>query len=159
MRVIEASFKTCLQTLEVKTSQAPQFIDITDRVSELVASSEVRNGLACVFSKHTTTAIVLQENEPLLMTDLASFVERLSPRGAHYRHNDFSVRTVNMHEDECPNGHSHCQHLILGASETVPIFEGELALGQWQRIFAVELDADKALQIDSRQVLVQIMGV
>ena len=64
-----------------------------------------------------------------------------------------------MHEDECPNGHSHCQHLILGASETVPIFEGELALGQWQRIFAVELDADKALQIDSRQVLVQIMGV
>ena len=159
MRVIEASFKTCLQTLEVKTSQAPQFIDITDRVSELVTSSEVRNGMVCVFSKHTTTAIVIQENEPLLMTDLASFVERLAPRGAHYRHNDFSVRTVHMHEDECPNGHSHCQHLILGGSETIPVVDGEMTLGKWQRIFAVELDSDKALQIDSRQVVVQIMGV
>ena len=159
MRVIEASFKTALQTLDVKTSQAPQFIDITERVSELVSSSEVRNGMVCVFSKHTTTAIVIQENEPLLMTDLASFVERLAPRGAHYRHNDFSVRTVHMHEDECPNGHSHCQHLILGGSETIPVVDGEMTLGKWQRIFAVELDSDKALQIDSRQVIVQVMGV
>ena len=159
MRVIEASFRTCLSTLDVRTSRAPQFIDITVRVSELIASSQVHNGMVCVFSKHTTLAIVIQENEPLLMTDLASFVERLAPRGAHYRHNDFGVRTVNMHEDECPNGHSHCQHMVLGASQTIPIVDGRMTLGQWQRIFAVELDADKALQIDSRQVDVQVMGI
>ncbi len=159
MRVIEASFRTCLSTLDLSTSHAPQFIDITDRVSELIADSQVLNGMVCVFSKHTTLATVIQENEPLLMTDLASFVERLAPRGAHYRHNDFGVRTVNMHEDECPNGHSHCQHLVLGASQTIPIVDGRMTLGQWQRIFAVELDADKALQLDSRQVDVQVMGI
>ncbi|MDD9994148.1 MAG: secondary thiamine-phosphate synthase enzyme YjbQ [Dehalococcoidia bacterium] len=159
MRVIEASFRTCLSTLEVRTSHAPQFIDITDRVSEAIAESRVQDGMVCVFSKHTTLATVIQENEPLLMTDLASFVERLAPRGAHYRHNDFGVRTVNMHEGECPNGHSHCQHLVLGTSQTIPIVDGRMTLGQWQRIFALELDADKALQIDTRQVDVQVMGI
>jgi secondary thiamine-phosphate synthase enzyme len=160
MRVSEATFKTCLFDLRVKTSTAPQFIDITDRVAQQVAESEIRNGIVCVFSKHTTAAIVIQENEPLLMTDLASFIERLAPRTAHYRHNDFSVRTVHMHEDECPNGHSHCQHLVLGSSETIPIVDGEMALGQWQRVFLVELDGEKALQLeDGRQVLVQVMGV
>lgn len=160
MRVSEATFKTCLFTLRVKTFAAPQFIDITDRVAQQVAESEIRNGIVCVFSKHTTAAIVIQENEPLLMTDLASFLERIAPRTAHYRHNDFSVRTVHMHEDECPNGHSHCQHLVLGSSETIPVVDGEMALGQWQRVFLVELDGEKALQLeDGRQVLVQVMGV
>lgn len=159
MRVIEASFRTCLSTLNVRTSHAPQFIDITDRVAELISDSRVRNGMVCVFSKHTTMATVIQENEPLLMTDLASFVERLAPRGAHYRHNDFGVRTVNMHQDEFPNGHSHCQHLVLGASQTIPIVDGRMTLGRWQRVFAGELDADKALQIDSRQIDVQVMGI
>ncbi len=160
MRVSEATFKTCLFTLRVKTSAAPQFIDITDRVAQQVAESEIRNGIVCVFSRHTTAAIVIQENEPLLMTDLGSFIERLAPRTAHYRHNDFSVRTVHMHEDECPNGHSHCQHLVLGSSETIPVVDGEMALGQWQRVFLVELDGEKAMQLeDGRQVLVQVMGV
>ena len=158
-RVSEASIKTCVFTLHVESTKAPEFIDITDRVTECVADSEVRNGFALVFSKHTTAAVVLQENEPLLKVDLASFLERLSPRSAHYRHNDFSVRTVHMHEDECPNGHSHCQHFVLGSSETVPVIDGGLALGKWQRIFVVELDGEKAAQVGSREILVQIMGV
>jgi thiamine phosphate synthase YjbQ (UPF0047 family) len=60
-----------------------------------------------------------------------------------------------MHEDECPNGQSHCQHLVLGTSETVPVIDGRLALGEFQRIFMVELDPDKS----DRKVLVQIMGM
>ena len=64
-----------------------------------------------------------------------------------------------MHEDECPNGHSHCQHLVLGTSETLPVVNGDMVLGQFQRVFAVELDAEKASQVDRRDVLVQIMGV
>ena len=59
-------------------------------------------------------------------------------------------------KDECPNGHSHCQHLVLGSSETIPVVEGTLTLGQWQRIFMVELDDAKMVP---REVLVQIMGV
>ena len=129
MKVLEASIKTCLFELEVRTGAAPEFIDLTDRVVDCVQRSEVRNGFAVVFSKHTTLAVTIQENEPLLLIDMAGMLERLAPRNAHYRHNDFAVRTVHMHEDECPNGHSHCQHLTLGTSETVPVVDGGLPLG------------------------------
>jgi len=159
MKVIEASVKTILFTLHVQSKTAPEFIDITDRVVESVRQSQVRNGIVVVYSKHTTAAITIQENEPLLLQDMADLLERLSPRHGSYRHNDFSVRTVHMHEDECPNGHSHCQHLTLGASETIPIVDGDLPLGEFQRIFVVELDGQKAQQVDHREVLVQILGI
>ena len=61
-----------------------------------------------------------------------------------------------MNEGECPNGHSHCQHLILGSSETVPVANGLLTLGQWQRIFVVELDESK---LTPREIVVQVMGI
>jgi secondary thiamine-phosphate synthase enzyme len=157
MKVIEASSKVCLFTLHVRSTTAPEFVDLTDRVVEFVQQSEIQNGFAVVFSKHTTAAITIQENEPLLMADMANLLERLVPRNAHYRHNDFSVRTVNMHENERPNGHSHCQHLTLGTSETIPIVDGQLAFGQFQRVFMVELD-DEA-PVPEREILIQIMGV
>jgi secondary thiamine-phosphate synthase enzyme len=59
-----------------------------------------------------------------------------------------------MDDDECPNGHAHCQHLFLPTSETIPILDGKLTLGQWQRIFLVELDRPKR-----RCVLVNVLGV
>ncbi len=157
MRVSEASLKSCLFTLHVDSAKAPEFIDITDRVTGFVEESQVRNGTALVFSRHTTAAISIQENEPLLLLDMTSMLERVAPRNAHYRHNDFSVRAVHMHEDECPNGHSHCQHLALGSSETIPIVDGELTLGEWQAVFMVELDDEK--RSPYREILVQIMGV
>ena len=159
MKVGEASINTCVFTLHVESKMEPEFIDITNDVAEYVKESGILNGFALVFSRHTTAAITIQENEPLLLGDMANMLERLSPRKADYRHNDFSVRTVNMHEDECPNGHSHCQHLVLGTSETLPVVDGDMVLGQFQRVFAVELDAEKASQVDRRDVLVQIMGV
>ena len=64
-----------------------------------------------------------------------------------------------MHEDECPNGHSHCQNLVLGTSESIPISDSKMVLGQWQRIFVIELDSDKANQISHRNIAVKIMGV
>ena len=157
MNVTEASLKTNVYTLRVESTTAPEFIDITDRVVELVEESGVHNGIAVVFSRHTTAAITIQENEPLLLQDMTSLLERVSPRNAHYRHNDFSVRTVHMHENECPNGHSHCQHLTLGTSESIPIVERRLAIGQWQRVFMVELDDEAPSPY--REVLVQILGV
>ena len=157
MRVSEASLNISVFTLHVNTTKAPEFIDITDHVTGFVEESQVRNGTALVFSRHTTAAISIQENEPLLLLDMTSMLERFAPRHAHYRHNDFSVRTVHMHEDECPNGHSHCQHLALGSSETIPIVDGELTLGEWQRVFMVELDEEKPSPY--REILIQIMGV
>lgn len=153
----EASVKASAFTLEVDVRDVsmPEFVDITDEVEDLVAKSEVRNGIAVVFSTHTTAGIVIQENEPLLLQDMKSAIERFAPRNTHYRHNDFEVRTVHMHEDECPNGHSHCQHLLLGTSESIPLIDGDLTLGEFQRIFMVELDDQK----DFRQILVQVIGV
>ena len=158
-KVDQATFNTNFSVLKVETSGSPKFFDITDQVTELVNASKISNGIACVFSQHTTTAVVIQEDEPLLMTDFESFIERLAPISAHYRHNDFHVRTVHMHEDECPNGHSHCQNLVLGTSESIPISDSKMVLGQWQRIFVIELDSDKANQISHRNIAVQIMGV
>jgi len=140
--------------LELNTTAAPEFIDVTDEVEQFVWRSTVRNGFVVVFSRHTTAAVIIQENEPLLLVDMADRIERFSPKSAHYRHNDFSVRTVHMHEDECPNGHARCQQLMLGASETIPVIDGRLALGEWQRIFVVELDEPKR-----REVLVQLLGI
>ena len=156
MKVSEVSFNTSLFTLLVESTTAPEFVDVTARVVESLKRSQIRNGVAVVFSRHTTAAITIQENEPLLLNDMATLLERLSPRNARYGHNDFSIRTVHMHENECPNGHSHCQHLVLGSSESIPVVDGVLALGQWQRIFMVELDDGKLVP---REILVQIMGV
>ena len=139
--------------LRVDTETAPQFIDITDWVSQCVAQSEVRNGFAVVYSKHTTAAIKINENEPLLLEDMSRFLERLSPREGCYAHNDFSIRTVNMTPDEAPNGHAHLQHLLLGTSETVPVIDGLMQFGRYQSIFFIELDHPRP-----REVMVQVVG-
>ncbi len=145
--------KTKSFCLSVKTKSAPQFIDITDWVSGCVADSQVSNGFAVVYSKHTTAAVKINENEPLLLEDMTEFLERNAPRHAPYHHNDFSIRTVNMTPDESPNGHAHLQHLLLGTSETVPILDGEMQFGVYQSIFFIELDHPR-----NRQVMVQVVG-
>ena len=155
MKVTEAPLKTYVSNLNVRTNTAPEFIDITDRVEQTVKDSEIYNGFVLVYSKHTTAAIKIQENEPLLLEDMARLLENFAPQNGSYRHNDFDVRTVHMHEDECPNGHSHCQHLVLSTSEALPLINGSMPLGQFQRIFLVELDNQKS----EREVLVQILGV
>jgi len=134
-------------------SKAPEFLDITDEVLGAIEESAVQEGTVTVFSRHTTAAVVINEHEPLLLKDMARFLQTMAPREADYRHNDFVIRTANMTEDECPNGHSHCQHLFLGTSETVPIAEGRPLLGRWQRVFMIELDRPRA-----REVIVQVQG-
>ncbi len=147
--------RTFTETLTFESERAPQFIDITDEVTDVVDRSEVETGYVAIFSRHTTAAIKINEAEPLLLKDMEHFLERLASKDAYYGHNDFAIRTVHMHEDECPNGHSHCQHLFLGASENIPVVDGRLTLGEFQRIFMVELDDQK----DQRTILVQVMGI
>ncbi len=132
---------------------APEFIDITDEVAAAVEASGIQDGTVTVFSRHTTAAVKINENEPLLLRDMARFLETSAPREAEYRHNDFVIRTANMTDDECPNGHSHCQHLLLGASETIPVMGGRLGLGRWQSVFLVELDRPR-----EREVVIQVQG-
>jgi len=83
---------------------------------------------------------------------MEQFLQRVAPAQAYYNHND-SAHSLDPHRQGGPNGHSHCQQLLLGASEAVPIVEGDLVLGQWQRLFLVELDRGR-----ERQVVVQLVG-
>lgn len=141
------------EALEYETTSAPEFIDITDDIRRIVDAAGIQFGQVTAFSQHTTAAIKINENEPLLLRDLARTLRHFAPPNAYYEHNDFTRRTVNMNEDECANGHAHCQHLFLSASETIPVIDGRLALGTWQRVFLIELDHPRL-----RRVLVNIVG-
>lgn len=139
--------------LEVQSTRAPQFIDITDDVEEIVRQAGAQNGVVVVFSPHTTAAVRINENEPCLIRDMEKLLARLAPPSQYYEHNDLSVRTVNVTEEEDANGHSHCLHMLMGASEAIPLVGGRLLFGRWQRVFLIELDKPRR-----RQVMVQLIG-
>jgi secondary thiamine-phosphate synthase enzyme len=139
------------QTFAIRTERGPQFIDITDWVVKSIQAAGLRNGFAMIFSKHTTAAIRINEDEPHLIADMEEMLEKLAPCGHDYAHNRHAH--ADSSNGERPNGHSHCQQLILGASESVPVLEGELVVGQWQRIFLVELDHGR-----EREVVVHLVG-
>jgi secondary thiamine-phosphate synthase enzyme len=145
--------KFSFRRLVIRTDKGPQFVDITDGVASLARGSDIRNGFAIVFTRHTTAAIRINENEPMLLRDMEEFLRKVAPAHVYYNHDDFSRRTANMSDGEQPNGHSHCQQLLLGASEAIPIVDGQLLLGRWQRLFLVELDRGR-----EREVVVQLVG-
>ena len=145
--------KTFIYRLKLMSQRAPEFIDITSQVHDCVAQANINNGFVVVFSKHTTAAVTINENEPLLLHDMEQFLERIAPRHGSYQHNDFSIRTANMTADESPNGHAHCQNLLFHTSEIIPIIHSCLQFGRWQSLFFVELDHPR-----SREVVVQVVG-
>ena len=139
--------------LHLQTTECLQFVDLTERISELVAASGVEHGLVNIQTRHTTTAIMVNEHEPLLLEDMKRTLEWLAPREAKYQHDQFDIRTANLTPDERPNGHAHCKAMFLRTSETLNIVNGELQLGRWQRIFFIELDDAR-----ERAVSVTVMG-
>ncbi len=141
-------------TLQVQASRAPQLIDLTPTVGTAVEASGIRSGQANVFSTHTTAALVLNEDEALLHRDMADFLEALASSGRRYRHDDMSLRTENLEPDHGRNAHAHLKHMLIGSSVTVPVADGRLAVGTWQRLFLLELDRPR-----TRTVLVQVCGV
>lgn len=135
-------------TLFQQTEHPRQFLDLTDHILEGIAATGVENGLAVVASQHTTAAIVINEHEPLLLRDLDGFLHSLAPSEREYHHN-----AVPCLPGEHPNGHAHCQALLLSASATIPIAGGRPVLGRYQRIFLVELDCARP-----RTVTVAVVG-
>jgi len=115
--------------LTYRTSGAGAFIDITDDVAAALTASGVRDGLAHVYSTHTTAAISINENEPLLLGDFRRFLHEIAPPDGGYEHDDM-VRRADVGPDEPVNGSAHCRHLLLGSSETLPVVAGRLALGR-----------------------------
>jgi len=142
---------------DLVTDRASQLIDVTNDVLEVVARSEVRNGMALVYSPHTTCAVVINELENGFADDFAEFLDDVAPaEGRYYRHDDLDIRTQGIEDDtaDYPNGHSHIRAgLLSSSSQTIPIVDGRLMLGRWQRVFFCELDRSR-----ERKVFIQVIG-
>jgi len=137
--------------LQVETQAGVHLHDITAQVRRVLADSGIRNGVVIVASRHTTTAITLNEAEPRLLEDARRFYEKLAPMADKYYHNDIELR--NCPPDEPRNAPSHLIAMLLGGSESIPVLEGELDLGQWQSLMLVELDGPRR-----RTLSVQVLG-
>jgi heptaprenyl diphosphate synthase len=137
--------------LEFSTSGQTEFVDLTERIRDEIARAGLRNGRVYLQSLHTTLGLAVNENEPLLLRDFQGMLERIAPAGAGYEHDDFT-RRLDIRVDEPVNGHAHCRQLLLSAFITLLVEDGELVLGRWQSVFAVELDGPRrrrlALQLD-----------
>ena len=155
-----SEFIVATERFEYATQHSSEFVDITADVRAVVERSGVAFGQVLAASAHTTAAVTVQEHEPLLLRDMARVLDRIVPASDYYEHNDFTIRT-DVPEGEPENGHSHCQHLLIGASETLPIQNGEVRLGVWQSIFLVELDfpPGRFEGEQLRSVTVQVMGL
>lgn len=141
------------KTLEFQTKGEFDFIDFTDEIKKFITDSQIKNGLVNIQTLHTTASLFLNENEPLLLNDFKTHLSQISPKNAVYNHDDFKRRTVNICENECVNGHSHCAALHFPSNLVLNVIDNKLQLGQWQRIFLVELDKSKL-----RKAQIQIVG-
>jgi len=131
--------------ITLKTSARDEILDVTTRVQELVSTSKVKNGLACVFVVGSTAAVTTVEHEPGLIADMQDAMDRLYPKGIDYEHHQ---------RWGDGNGHSHIRASFVGPSLTVPVVDGHLALGTWQQIVFMEFDNKPR----TRELMVQVTG-
>jgi secondary thiamine-phosphate synthase enzyme len=135
--------------IRLTTRHPTEFIDITDQLETLVAAAGVSSGILNVQTLHTTTAILVNEHEPLLLADFQRLLESAAPADDRYQHDDQTVRTVNVTAEEHANGHAHCRALLLPSSVTLNVADGRVVLGKWQRVFLVELDGPREREISA----------
>jgi secondary thiamine-phosphate synthase enzyme len=139
-------------TLELATGGAFRCHDITAELQALVERARLTEGLLVAAGQHTTTALVVNENEERLLADIEAFFLQLAPADRPYRHNDLHLRP-GIPPDEPRNAHSHLIALMLGNHLSLPVVAGRLGLGRYQSVLLVELDGPR-----TRQVLVQLHG-
>ncbi len=137
--------KTATTSVTISTGERYAYLDLTDDLQRAIKDSGVTDGAAIVFCAHTTCALLINEWEDGALADFRRHVTELVPQdGVYYAHDDFDVRTQNMHDDERKNGHAHVKAMLLSAtSHAVPVVAGEPALGRWQRLIFFEMDDPK----------------
>ncbi|OGW94675.1 MAG: secondary thiamine-phosphate synthase enzyme [Omnitrophica bacterium RIFCSPLOWO2_01_FULL_45_24] len=133
------------EKIELKTKGNGDLINITDRVSDLVASSDVKKGQVTVFVAGSTAAITTFEYEPGLIRDVKELCDKLIPRKTHYHHDDTWGDA---------NGFSHLRAALFGPSLVVPINDKKAVLGTWQQVVLAEFDNRPR----NREVVIQIIG-
>ncbi len=123
-----------MDVIEVSSQQRRQLVDVTSFVQESVAAAEVAEGLCHVCVPHTTAAVMLNENaDPAVGDDLLRAFAAIVP-GIAWRHAE-------------GNSDAHLLSSLVGQSVTVPINDGELALGRWQAVFLLELDGPRKREL------------
>lgn len=129
-------------TLDIKTSNRNQMIDITDDINSLISQSGITTGDVIVFCPHTTAAISINENaDPDVCHDVLMTMSELFPKNRRgYRHEE-------------GNSDSHCKCSLFGPSQQALISKGKLNLGTWQSIYFCEFDGPR-----NRRVLIQLRG-
>jgi secondary thiamine-phosphate synthase enzyme len=148
--------KVFSQERQLRTAGGLTVSDITEDVAATVRESGVRNGIACVYSPHTTCSVRVNEWEAGFLEDFATLLRRLVPDDSYYAHDDWDKRTENICPEDMDigNGHAHCMSMLLGpAGESIPVRDGELLLGTWQRVLFLELDRER-----DRRWVVQVVG-
>lgn len=138
--------------LTVDTDAGIGIYNITPQIKDFLIESGIQNGQVLVFSRHTTTALAINEYEVRLLEDIKVFLQKLAPEGDRYLHNDLHLRP-GIPEDEPMNAHSHLMAMMLSNSEIVPVVEGNLALGTWQSVLFFDLDGPR-----QRTISCQISG-
>ena len=140
--------------VRLETTGSFEVIDVTPQVEKAVVNAGIEEGFALVYSRHTTCGVILNEHESGLLADLEGVLGRLIPEGDYYKHDDWEIRTENIHPGETANAHAHLRHLIGGmVSQCVPVSGSALELGVWQRIMVIELDRDR-----DREIVIQVCG-
>jgi secondary thiamine-phosphate synthase enzyme len=131
--------------LRFSTKGDCDIVDLTAEARRVVEEIGVGEGQALVFVRGSTAAIGTMEFEPGGIHDLRSMLERLIPTHGEYEHN-------RLNHDS--NSHAHQRATLVGASETVPILDGRLALGTWQQLVLIDFD-DRPRE---RTVVVQVLS-
>ena len=116
-------------SIKINTNKNFEIIDITSTINELI---DVENGIISIFSKHSTSAIVVNENESGLLNDLEFTLNNLITEKFTYQHDRID-----------DNAKSHLKSFLLSSSECLPIKNGRLDLGTWQSVFFIELDGPR----------------
>jgi secondary thiamine-phosphate synthase enzyme len=131
--------------VRLHTSGDADVIDLSAELRAAIADSGIAEGQASAFVRGSTAALTTMEFEPGGVHDLRALLDRLIPREGDYEHNRLNHDT---------NSHAHQRASIVGASETVPVLDGQPALGTWQQLVLIDFD-DRPRD---RTVVFQVIG-
>jgi secondary thiamine-phosphate synthase enzyme len=143
------TFHVRSETFTLDTHARLEIQDLTERVMAIVRALEVKEGLAHVFSMHTTCTLVINEHQKALLEDMTAYLQAAVDAKASWLHND-----PRLSDCDRQNADAHLRALLLGHSVTLQVHAGEVVLGQWQRILCAELDGPR-----TRTIRVSVMGI
>ena len=129
-----------MTTITIDSRQRIELIEITGEVRAAIGAAGIREGLAVVYTPHTTAAITINENaDPDVACDMVAALNKLVPFADHYRHAE-------------GNSAAHVKSTLVGASETLIVAGGAPVLGTWQGIYFCEFDGPRRRQVHVRVV-------